>query len=303
MKLLLLFCVVAYSSLTSAELKVVYGEDGRQEVYSSKQKWQNMARSTAALIPVENLKYDQSRGVYTLSAKGEKSLGENMNLCSGQKFSEQPAAAICSGFLTKNNVLITAGHCAKDSMANVCSSKKYVWVFDYKVSDRFNAKNMEFPAKNVTGCDSVLKAELDEVTDYAALKLTKRINREPLGLRTSGAVKKGDKLVVIGAPWGVPTKVTKGGRVLYNKNGVFFSASVDTFQGNSGSAVFNERTGLVEGILVRGKADAYHDQETYCARVNTCDENGRNCQSFMDRQKAEDITRMPFVYKKIKNFL
>ncbi len=298
----MLLCVV-YSSLINAQVKVVYGTDGRQEVQTANRKWQSLAKSTAALIPIENLEYDSARRVYKLSAKGQKSLGESMNLCSGEKFSEQPNAAICSGFLTKNNVLITAGHCAKDSMANVCSSKKYVWVFDYKTSGGSNPMNMEFPAKNVTGCDRVLKADLDDVTDYAALKLTKKIKRSPLALRTSGAIKKGEKLVVIGVPWGIPTKVTTGGRVLHNRNGVFFSASVDTFQGNSGSAVFNERTGLVEGILVRGKADSYQDQDYYCARVNTCDENGNNCQSFMDNQKAEDITRMPFVYKKIKHLL
>ena len=35
----------------------------------------------------------------------------------------------------------------------------------------------------------------------------------------------------------------------------FFRADLDTFGGNSGSAVFNAGTNLIEGILVRGDVD------------------------------------------------
>jgi len=35
----------------------------------------------------------------------------------------------------------------------------------------------------------------------------------------------------------------------------FFKTDLDTFGGNSGSAVFNARTNLIEGILVRGDVD------------------------------------------------
>jgi V8-like Glu-specific endopeptidase len=300
---LLLVSVVLLSLSVKAQLKVVYGSDGRSDVRSSAAKWQKLARSTAALVPIENLEYDANKRVYRLSAKGRETLGDKMNLCSGQKFSEQPNAAICSGFLIGKKTLITAGHCAKDSMANICSSKKYVWVFDYNLQDRFNPTNMEIPAQNVTGCDRVLKAELDRVTDYAAIKLTKNVGRAPLQFRKSGKINNKEKLVVIGVPWGLPTKVTTGGKVLHNDHKVFFSASVDTFQGNSGSAVFNERTGIVEGILVRGKTDAYQDTRLYCRRINVCNEDGTSCNEDQFMQKAEDITRMPFVANKIANVL
>ena len=36
---------------------------------------------------------------------------------------------------------------------------------------------------------------------------------------------------------------------------MFFNANLDTYGGNSGSAVFNASTGEVEGILVRGATD------------------------------------------------
>ena len=300
---LLLVSVVLLSLSVKAQLKVVYGTDGRENVSSSSPVWKKLARSTAALVPIENLEYDSNKKVYRLSGKGSRTLGEGMNLCSGERFSEQPNAAICSGFLIGKKTLITAGHCAKDSMANVCSSGKFVWVFDYNIQDLHNPTNMEIPAQNVTGCDRVLKAELDRVVDYAAIKLTKNVGRAPLKFRRKGKINNREKLVVIGAPWGLPTKVTTGGKVLFNNNNAFFSASVDTFQGNSGSAVFNERTKEVEGILVRGKTDAYTDERLYCSRVNNCDENGQNCNEDQFLQKAEDITRMPFVLNKIANIL
>lgn len=300
---LLLVVVVFLSLSVSANDKVVYGKDGRVEVAQSSSKWQKLAKSTAALVPIENLKFDSQRNVYTLSAKGSNSLGDSMNLCKGEKFEDQPNAAICSGFLIGEKTLITAGHCAKGQMASVCSSKKFVWVFDYNVQDRFNPTNMVIPAANVTGCDSILKAELNNTVDYAAIKLTKNVARAPLKFRKSGKIKNREKLVVIGAPWGLPTKVTSGGKVVFNSKTAFFSASVDTFQGNSGSAVFNERTGEVEGILVRGKTDSYSDEGAYCSRVNVCNENGKNCNVDQFMQKAEDITRMPFVFKNIARVL
>ena len=300
---LLLVAVVFLSLSVKANLKVVYGKDGRAEVAQSSSKWQSLARSTAALVPVENLEFDSTNNVYRLSAKGSNTLGQSMNLCSGEKFENQPNAAICSGFLIGETTLITAGHCAKGQMANVCSSKKFVWVFGYNVQDKFNPTNMEFPAADVTGCDRVLKAELDNVIDYAAIKLTKNVSRAALKFRKSGKINNKEKLVVIGVPWGLPTKVTTGGRVVFNSKSAFFSASVDTFQGNSGSAVFNERTGEVEGILVRGKADSFTDEARYCTTVNVCDEDTKNCNVDQFMQRAEDITRMPFVFKNIAQLL
>ena len=44
--------------------------------------------------------------------------------------------------------------------------------------------------------------------------------------------------------------------VLKNDGLTWFMANLDSFEGNSGSAVFNELTGEVEGILVRGKPDS-----------------------------------------------
>lgn len=56
-------------------------------------------------------------------------------------------------------------------------------------------------------------------------------------------------------------------------------ANLDTYGGNSGSAVFNDRTGEVEGILVRGEVD--YTYKGNCMVSNVCTDSG--C-------RGEDVT-------------
>ncbi len=71
------------------------------------------------------------------------------------------------------------------------------------------------------------------------------------------------KLYVIGHPSGLPTKVADGAQVCTQK-GTHFSANLDTYGGNSGSAVFNAKTNEVVGILVRGANDYTYDMGRRC---------------------------------------
>jgi hypothetical protein len=68
----------------------------------------------------------------------------------------------------------------------------------------------------------------------------------------------------------------------------FFVANLDTYGGNSGSAVFNAATGLVEGILVRGEQD--YVQKGDCRVSNVCPADG--C-------RGEDVTKIAAVADKI----
>ncbi len=286
-----------------ANQKVIYGKDARVEVYSAEKKWQNMAMSTAALISLENLKYNKTRGTYQVSSLGEESMGEKLNLCSDVRFKDQINISTCSGFLVKDDVLLTAGHCATGEMKDICSSGKYAWVFGYQAKEFQDTRNIEIPKSNIVKCTEVLKATMNRTIDFAAIKLSRKLKRKPLKLNKSKDILANEKLVVIGTPWGLPTKVSLDGGIINNKSKYYFTASLDTFQGNSGSAVFNSRTGLVEGILVRGKTDAVSDEDTYCRRVNHCDNNGNNCSYTAGFQVGEDVMRMPFVYKKISSSL
>jgi hypothetical protein len=111
--------------------------------------------------------------------------------------------------------------------------------------------------------------------DYAIIELDREVlDREPVRLNLDSIARKDDRLLIMGHPMGLPLKVASNARVI--KNGKkFFATNLDSFQGNSGSPVFNVNTGEVEGILVRGKADTLRANS--CSKINYCDENGENC--------------------------
>jgi hypothetical protein len=88
---------------------------------------------------------------------------------------------------------------------------------------------------------------------------------------------------VIGSPSGLPLKVAGGAQVRGNSHPFFFTANLDTFQGNSGSAVFNAETGMVEGILVRGEEDYQVNMVKGCIEAKACTDVG--C-------RGEDVSRL-----------
>jgi V8-like Glu-specific endopeptidase len=186
-------------------------------------------------------------------------------------------AAMCSGFLVSENVLVTAGHCIKNDAD--CAS--YKWVFDYKM-DHDKQDSMTVPSSSVYGCSKIISRTLDQFSkdDYAVIQLDRKVtDRRPLHFRRSGGINVGDSVVVIGHPSGLPTKIADGANVR-SRNTKFFVANLDTYGGNSGSAVFNQKTGDVEGILVRGEND-YVQSARGCMVSNKCPADG--C-------RGEDVT-------------
>ena len=91
------------------------------------------------------------------------------------------------------------------------------------------------------------------------------------------------KLFVIGHPGGITSVISDGAQVRSNQNLHFFQANLDTFEGNSGSPVFSEDTGVLEGILVRGENDWQYDRQAKCYRPRKCSN---------DQCRGEDVTRI-----------
>ena len=93
--------------------------------------------------------------------------------------------------------------------------------------------------------------------------------------------------MVIGHPSGLPTKVAEGASVR-SVDTAFFTANLDTYGGNSGSAVFNSLSGEVEGILVRGETDYVFDNERSCHSSYHCGD---------DECSGEDVVKISEVLK------
>jgi S1-C subfamily serine protease len=250
-----------------ARSKVIYGVDNRVEVIDATNLLhQQLATSTAAMV-------DKSR-FSTINGKTSvrvETLQQAFNVCPSERFYDQPALAHCSGFLVGPDLLITAGHCVIPASKGGNQCERFSWVFDYR-SDLFDEN--DFDRSNIYNCKEVLVHELDPMvrSDFALIRLDRPVRGRPyLSVRSQGQVSVGDELVVIGHPSGLPTKIADGAVVVRNDDPQFFVADLDTYGGNSGSAVFNATTGLVEGILVRGAMD-YVRSPQGCLVSNICSE-------------------------------
>jgi V8-like Glu-specific endopeptidase len=281
---LILGLAMAFSA--QAGNKVIYGEDNRLDLFETGDALHaELAQSTAAMIAHSRITLLGDKATITgspLSSRG---------ICASEPFANQITAANCSGFLVGKDLLVTAGHCVKNSFD--CSGS--AWVFGFGVNSP-DQQGHEIPATEVYRCAEVIETVLDRATsdDYALIRLDRAVTgRSPLKVRTDGKITEGTEIVVIGHPTGLPTKVAAGANVRDNSDSYFFVANLDTYGGNSGSAVFDAKTGTVEGILVRGENDYVYDSSQGCQVSNHCTNEG--C-------RGEDVTRITNV-KKLQEIL
>ena len=146
------------------------------------------------------------------------------------------------------------------------------------------------PEEDVYGCKELIgREQVGDGADWALVRLDRKVvGHAPLKLDLSGSIEKGAPVVVIGHPAGLPTKIAGGAAVRDASNPGFFVANLDTYGGNSGSAVFNELSGLVVGILVRGEED--YVMKGDCRVSNVCAN---------DACRGEDVTKIANVSGKI----
>jgi hypothetical protein len=204
-------------------------------------------------------------------------------LCPEERFSTDTSLAYsCTGFLVAPDLIATAGHC----MVNTGESRHetdtfcqaYSWLFGYDAS----ADPAAIPEENLYRCKQVIYAVRDErapFRDFALVQLNRPVaGRAPLRL-AKGPVGAQETLSMIGHPFGSPAKLSRNARVLlHDPSRQGFIASLDAFEGNSGSPVFNHAREVV-GILVGGtpSISLVTDKAQGCERYNQCAEDGSGC--------------------------
>ncbi len=254
--------------------KVIYGNDDRKDIYQVfNQQLLELADSTVALIDSDKL--NQVGGGFS-EVKARK-FGDSYSLCSSEPFREQPAGAFCSGFLVGEDLIVTAGHCVRNQKA--CEGTKFV--FSYALKSTSDTAEV-VDSQDVYGCKELVHSEVKgNGADFAVVRLDKKVsNHSPLNIRRAGQISVNQDITVIGHPAGIPTKIAGGAQVRSQGSG-FFNTNLDTYGGNSGSAVFNSDNGEVEGILVRGATDFVF--KNGCRVSNVCKSN--EC-------RGEDVTRI-----------
>ena len=282
MKMIISFCILLlsvnlYAQNYSTIEKVIYGVDDRKDIFeSTNDLYKQLAGSTAAMIADSSLVSQDNDMVGIQSTTLEQD-----GICSDARFAKQTTAANCSGFLVGDQYLVTAGHCIQD----MDDCERYSWVFGYANATE-EKLNQVVPKSEVYKCTQIISRTIDRGTqnDYALVKLDRvAAGHTPLKFRTSGKVAHNADLVVIGHPSGLPSKIADGANVRTNTNKYYFVATLDTFGGNSGSAVFDSTTGLIEGILVRGETDYVNDPVQNCYRPKVCK---------VTECRGEDVTRI-----------
>lgn len=245
----------------------MYGEDGRVEAYEAGAQWAQLVDETVvAIIPSDRLVLVEP-GIFTVEAA---TLGEDRELCEGELFADQPAAANCTGALVDDRIVMTAGHCISD--ASEC--RRLSFVFGYRYDEE---GELRIPSSDIFTCNELIVRErrlADRLkVDYAFVSLdrpTRDDFRPARLLDPLSRIEEGTAVTLVGFPGGIPAKVDEGGVVQSNRDNArdYFVVSSDSFSGNSGGAVFLS-DGTVAGVLVRGLPD--YERDGACSRVFTLD--------------------------------
>lgn len=284
--LLVLFSV----SFTCPAFALIYGADDRQEALTS---WAKPQASAVLLMTSRNFVVDEGDPNFVKldfsPATGDGSL---INMCSNQRFAQQLTAGInCSGFLIAPDLVVTAGHCivpyGRTQNAATAACTDFVWIADFaQPADGSPLKVDKWPREKIFECAEVLDGQNPDFSsaqfapplfgdDFALIRLQKPItDRKPFMLSQERQAP--EKLYAMGFPLGLPMKLTGPARVMDQSYAKFYTANLDTFMGNSGSAIFDEK-GLVHGILVRGYPEDFITDGGMCYTQNTCTENGESC--------------------------
>ena len=282
---LFLFFFINLSCRTSpSDIKAIYGEDDRIELFEffdSKEK--TFWKSTALIVNSNEIIKTGQQNVSLVT----QNFGEKYNLCSDQPHLEQRVAGRCTGFLISDNHLVTAGHCIK----NDAECQNTYFVFDFSVENDYQNDLSLVATKNLRRCSRVVVSEYDPELhrDYAVVELDTPISeRIPFELSYIKAPPVDRELIAVGNPLGLPTKVSLNGiareeatvrscklgqkcpsTIVSDK---YFSLDIEAFGGSSGSPVIDKTTEKVVGILVRGGADfvTTKHEETECRKLVVC---------------------------------
>ncbi len=252
---------------STAVAPVINGTDDRHELYELTPAGarETIAGSVAALMWAHRIDYAN------LAAPRALTLAEAAGVCEDERFADQPAAAHCTATLIDDDLMLTAGHCLGESLAEAndqCS--RLLVVFDYFMAGP--GELFPLAADGVYSCRRVVFHERSSTTedfrDIAVIELDRAVSGSRRPASVAGEpLAVGAPLLLASSGAALPLKIDAGGAVTAVPDGAgFFVASTDSFAGGSGAPLFDEALELV-GHQVRGVVDWRSDADCLRAAV------------------------------------
>jgi V8-like Glu-specific endopeptidase len=261
----------------------IWYEDDRRDFYKIEgEQIKKNADCVAAICLKDNL-IDEKGGFSTLK---HKNYGTVFNLCSDEPFRNQPIAVgrLCSGFLVKEDVIATAGHCTDE---RDITRLRFVFGFKMSKSSTTLKQLTQVPNENIYKGVEMFHRIYDPKgsgADWALIRLDRKVVGHPVVKLYEKSIYHNQPVYILGHPCGLPLKYASGAQVR-DIDKSFFSADLNVYCGNSGSPVFEKDTHEVIGIVVRGDTQDFrwtgrgwlsiiypnpdiNSQEPQCTRVS-----------------------------------
>lgn len=257
-------CAVSTDSPRAQRSAIVYGVDDRRDYFEldGAEAQQLVAESMLALMPRAMIEPGGSSDL-TVAAPN---LSDVEDLCDGERFADQPAAAFCSGVLLDWDLVLTASHCAHAvRMGDFVAVAGYYYAAPHVLSTS--------PA-DVLEVDDIVAEEHDKDgdvprLDFAWLRLHRpaALPRMPAAF-TRRLADPDEAISAVSTTAGVPMKLDAGGHIVDPRaaSADYFVADTDTAHGSSGGAAFNRQLAVM-GILARGGDDFVEDTGSNCRRT------------------------------------
>lgn len=225
----------------------------------------------------DKVKDEVQTGETTLATQA---LGEaRASLCRRERFYGEQTGAFGSGVLVGDRLVATAAHNFFGPKGRDIGNVRFVFGFRQRAGGMLpnRVKTLDTYKGRVS--------KFDIAEDWALVELERdvpaagqRFFHHRARVRRTGKPVVGDGVQLAGHPLGLLLTYAPNAKVSTVSDNAFFYATVDSFEGNSGSPVFGSSSNQVEGILLGGRDQHFYwDRESPGARA--CELSQRQLES------------------------